>query len=235
MKKMNLLLIVLLAFTGITNAQCLREGSLTAVDDPANYPVAGTAIQSFEVDGVKEVIFGEDFATVQGIELRVFLTTTERLGQGGEELEITTEPLQDDNGGTDMGDPITGMKVFELPADVELNDFNYVIIQCVSADVLWGRASLGTPAGADCDILSVNDAVFDNLVILPNAFTGQLSIQGMNEEITGIRIFDTTGKQVLNKNSNINNTMDISTLSTGIYLVSLSAENAITTKKIIVQ
>jgi len=235
MKKITIAIIALIAFSSITQAQCLREGTLAAVDDPVDYPVEGTAFLRFETDGTKQVIFADDFATVQGIELRVFLTTTERLGQGGTELQVTTEPLQDDNGGQDMNDPITGMKTFDVPDSVNLSDFNYVIIQCVQADVLWGRATFGANQGPDCNTLSIEDRPFDNVSITPNPMQDQFVFSGLSSQDTEIVIFDILGKRVYTQQNVTNQTIDVSSLKSGIYMMTISSEDQKTTRKLIVQ
>ncbi len=235
MKKITIAIIALIAFSSITQAQCLREGTLAAVDDPVDYPVEGTAFLRFETDGTKQVIFADDFATVQGIELRVFLTTTVRLGQGGTELQVTTEPLQDDNGGQDMNDPITGMKTFDVPDSVNLSDFNYVIIQCVQADVLWGRATFGANQGPDCNTLSIEDRPFDNVSITPNPMQDQFVFSGLSTQDTEIVIFDILGKRVYTQQNVTNQTIDVSSLKSGIYMMTISSEDQKTTRKLIVQ
>ncbi|MEL6809791.1 MAG: T9SS type A sorting domain-containing protein [Bacteroidota bacterium] len=235
MKKITFALLAFVLFTSLLNAQCFREGSLTAIDDPAQYPVTGTATMNFETSGTKEVVFGNDFATVQGIELRVFLSTTLRLGQGGNEMEISTEPLQDDNGGMDMGDPITGMKVFDLPSGVNLSDFEYVIIQCVQADVLWGRATLGDNQGADCNILGIEEAIFDNLSIFPNPTTNTVTIGGINDPITAVQVFDLNGRKVIDQIGNISNTIDVSNLTSGLYVITVRANDQEIRRRIVVQ
>lgn len=235
MKKNTILLIAFIALSFTTYAQCAREGAFTAIDDPAQYPVAGTGSILFETDGTKQVVFGDDFATVQGIELRVFLTTTERLNQGGTELEVTTEPLQDDNGGQDTNDPITGMKVFDVPDTVNLGDFSYIIIQCVQADVLWGRVELGQNEGADCATLAVENNTFDTVKITPNPMRDQFSISGLTTQDTEIAIFDILGKKVYTQQHVTNQTITISSLKTGIYMMTLISRDQKTTRKLIIQ
>lgn len=235
MKKITIALIALIAFSSITQAQCFREGALAAVDDPDDYPVEGTASIRFETDGTKQVIFADDFATVQGIELRVFLTTTERLDQGGTEIQVTTEPLQDDNGGQDMNDPITGMKVFDVPDSVNLGDFSYIIIQCVQADVLWGRATLGENEGADCATLAVENNAFDTVNITPNPMRDQFSISGLTTQNNDIVIYDVIGKQVHAQQNITNQSIYVPTLKTGLYIMTISSGDQKTTRKLIVQ
>ncbi|MEP0262484.1 T9SS type A sorting domain-containing protein [Dokdonia sp.] len=235
MKKFTISLLVFIGLTTITQAQCFREGALTAIDDPTQYPVEGTASILFQTDGTKQVVFADDFATVQGIELRVFLTTTERLGQGGAELQVTTEPLQDDNGGQDMNDPITGMKVFDVPDGVNLSDYDYIIIQCVQADVLWGRASLGANQGADCDTLNTEDHPFDAVAISPNPMQDQFTISGLTTQDTEIVIFDILGKRVYTQQNVTNQTINVSSLKTGIYMMTMISGDQQTTRKLIIQ
>ncbi|WP_299678249.1 T9SS type A sorting domain-containing protein [uncultured Dokdonia sp.] len=235
MKKITIILIAFLGITTITQAQCFREGTLAAVDDPVDYPVEGTAFLRFETDGTKQVIFADDFATVQGIELRVFLTTTERLNQGGTELQVTTEPLQDDNGGQDMNDPITGMKTFDVPDSVNLSDFSYIIIQCVQADVLWGRATLGDNEGADCAALAIEESPFDTMDITPNPMKDQFSITGLTTQDNTITIYDVVGKQVHTQQNITNQTIYVPSLKAGIYIMTISSGNQKTTRKLIIQ
>lgn len=137
MKKITILVIAFIALSFTTYAQCSSDGAFAAIDDPALYPVSGTASILFETDGTKLAVFVDDFAPLQVIELHRFLSTTKRANQGGTEIEITTEPLQDNNGEQDTHDPITGMKTFDALDSVNLGDFSYIIIQCVQADVLW--------------------------------------------------------------------------------------------------
>jgi hypothetical protein len=235
MKKITLFCLLAI-ITQMSIAQCVRTGTLVAIDEPSQYPVTGTSTQTFLINGTKQLSFGDDFVTVQGIQLRVFLSTTERLSDtGNESIEVTTEPLQDDNGGQDMGDAITGPKTFDIPSSVEINDFNYVIIQCVSADVLWGRATLGTPNGADCEILEIEDFQEILFILSPNPASSQISISGVNLNNSEIRIFDILGKQVYQNTIVANKTLDISALNSGVYLVSVVQEGTQTTKKLVVE
>lgn len=235
MKKITILLIAFITISSVAHSQCFREGAFAAIDDPAQYPVSGTGSILFETDGTKKVVFADDFATVQGIELRVFLSTTERLNQGGTELEVTTEPLQDDNGGQDTNDPITGMKTFDVPESVNLGDFSYIIIQCVQADVLWGRVDLGQNEGADCSTLLVENNSFDTVNITPNPIRDQFSISGLTTQEAEIAIFDILGKKVYTQKQVTNQTITISSLRTGIYIMTISSGDQKTTRKLIVQ
>ena len=203
-----------------------------AIDEPEVYPVTGTALIEFTVEGTKQVIFQEDFETIQGLELRVFLSTTPRLDQGGIEQEVTTEPLQDDNGGQDMGDVISGFKSFTMSEDTELSDFQYIIIQCVQADVLWGRASLGEAQGADCESLSTEETSLVNAGIFPNPATTVLHINN-GAQLSEINIFDLLGKKVYSQKGT--GDINLEKLLPGVYLVRLIEQEKQQTVKLIIQ
>ena len=232
MKKIALTLVLLLTSLSFIQAQCVREGALEAIDDPDQYPVTGTAQIEFLLDGTKQVVFQDDFETVQGIELRVFLTTTPRLDQGGVEQEVTTEPLQDDNGGQDTGDIISGFKSFDMPDDIELADFQYVIIQCVQADVLWGRTLLGEAQGADCESLSTEETTLINTSIFPNPATNVLHINN-GAQLSEISVFNLLGKKVYSQNSIVD--INLENLASGVYLVRLTEQEKQETIKLIIQ
>lgn len=228
----HILLLVLFTSVLSVNAQCLRQDTFTAIDEPDQYPIEGTVVMQFETDGSKQVVFQEDFATVQGLELRVFLSTTERLAQGGTEIEISTEPLQDDNGGQDMGDLITGMKIFDIPDTIGLEDFDYVIVQCVQADVLWGRAFLGELEGEDCATLSLEETNLLQTQLYPNPATTSLHITSPTENIE-VAMYDTLGRKIYSQTGT--QVMDISNFKSGVYFVQLTEGEKQRTIKVIRQ
>ena len=131
-----------MALLQFTNAQCFRSGSFVQ-SDPA-YSISGDANVTFTLSGNKDVIFESNFATVQGLDLRVYLSKTDDiLDIVSDALEVTTGPLLGDNGMTSpVLSPITGMKSFSIPmpASVELADFDFIVIQCIGINERWGYA-----------------------------------------------------------------------------------------------
>ena len=112
--KQQLLFLAFLFFTShFIIAQCSRGGSFVQ-SDPA-YSISGDAYLTFTTSGDKDVIFDSNFMTVQGIDLRVYLSKTDDiLAFGSEAVEVSTGPLLGDNGmTTPVLSPITGMKTFD--------------------------------------------------------------------------------------------------------------------------
>jgi len=122
MKTKLLFLAILLATSfQFVNAQCGRSGTFVQ-SDPA-YSISGTANITFTTGGDKNVIFESDFATVQGADLRVYLSKTDDiLATGSDAIEISSSALENDGGGFGGPgvSPITGMKTFPVPASIEL-------------------------------------------------------------------------------------------------------------------
>lgn len=235
-KQLLFFALFLIAATQLSYAQCQRFGMLDAVDDPTNYPVSGTANITFLTDGTKEVQFQNDFSTVQGLQLEVFLTTTPRLGQGGTELQISTQPLQDDNGGMDLGDPITGMKTYTLPASVNLDDFSYVLIHCTLADVLWGRAQFGGASGADCSsLLSTEENRFQQITMLSDTDNNRAVFLNPSGKDLQVKLYNVIGQVVseIPKTNEKNPILELSSQKAGIYIAVIESEGKQNIKKLV--
>jgi aminopeptidase N len=102
----------------------------------------------------------------------------------------------------------------------------YVYISVNS--ILAGEYTLGI--GKD---LSVKEWE-DNIKVYPNPTTGELRIENGEWRINNIEIYDISGKEIiLNSQFSILNSIDISHLPTGIYILQISTENNKTFKKII--
>ncbi|NIK91626.1 T9SS type A sorting domain-containing protein [Mangrovimonas sp. CR14] len=91
------------------------------------------------------------------------------------------------------------------------------------------------PTGADY-LLSVNEInSLSTLSMYPNPVLGnQVTIQTQGNGTISVSVFDVLGKNVLNKEIS-NNTLNVSSLKSGIYLVRISQNGFNTTKKLVVK
>ena len=81
--------------------------------------------------------------------------------------------------------------------------------------------------------LNLNDNDLQNVIIYPNPTKSILNIE--NAENSMIEIYDLLGRVVLSKNNiSLNEQLNVSTLSTGTYLIKISNENKVITDKFIV-
>lgn len=219
------------------NAQQCREATWVA-NDPVTYPCDGDVDLIFTNGAYKEVNF-TNFSTIQGFNLEVFLSTDDDISNGlGSHTQISTQPLQDDNGGMDQFDPITNDQIIDVSGISDINMYDYVIIQCTTANVKWAHAQLGAVAsGSTCDnrVLSIDDNVFSNISLFPNPSKGKVTLKAQANENAQVSIYNILGKVVYNKKQSLNSEMNLSNLKAGIYMVKISSEAKQTTKRLIIE
>ena len=75
----------------------------------------------------------------------------------------------------------------------------------------------------------------DGFAMFPNPNSlGYLNIKSKSQSTMKIGVYDVLGKQVINETVS-NNRLDVSNLTTGIYIMKISQDNASTTKKLIIK
>ncbi len=223
---------VALGATTVIN-HCEREGVFVA-NDPGTYPISGSAKIEFLTDGTKHVIFDNNFTTIQGLQLEVFLSETGVLNLATD-VKISTQQLQDDNGGTDINDPITGYNRFIVPASVALDDYDNILIQCTQANLPWGNVALSSVQGSGCSVLSVAEQVLSNLVVYPIPSRNNITISGSEDREFNLKMVNTAGIVVFSKvGFKANNTLDLSRYPTGVYFLEIGLDDKKNVKQIII-
>lgn len=239
MKTKLLFLVTLFAASfQLTNAQCSR-GGIFVQSDPA-YSISGTANITFTTSGNKDVIFEPDFATVQGADLRVYISKTDDIETtGSDAIQISSQLINDGGGTGGPGvSPITGMMTFSIPAAVTLEEFDYIVIQCIAINERWGYVSLGASSGPDCNSLSIDEnELLNNVSFYPNPSNNQIEISNPKQTNLDISIYNVLGKKVLevNNTSLTEQTLNLTSLNSGVYLIQIKAEGKSITKKLIKQ
>ena len=116
--------------------------------------------------------------------------------------------------------------------ELEINKTTNMIYAATYGRGLWVSPVMGATAG-------VGDQTLEKqLSIYPNPATSEITIalpKSMNAEI---RIFDITGKLLLYKANSVidkNHTVDVSTLSSGVYFVRLNTPEGMAAKKLVIQ
>lgn len=125
--------------------------------------------------------------------------------------------------GTDEADPGIGITQFALrQSDSSLNEGvlvdNLVISQTFN------------------ETLSVDNSInLDQVSIYPNPTnTGSVTITSPNTDAMNVQVFDILGKQVKNETLT-NNTLNVSNLKSGVYILKITQNNATTTKKLVIK
>ncbi len=93
-----------------------------------SYAVRGTALLETLENGSLELQFGSDFSSSNGPGLHVYLSTTNGVNAGS----------------LDLGElkMISGVQSYQVPGDVELDTYNWVIIHCLPFNVTFGFAEI---------------------------------------------------------------------------------------------
>ncbi|WP_431110709.1 lamin tail domain-containing protein [Winogradskyella poriferorum] len=83
--------------------------------------------------------------------------------------------------------------------------------------------------------LSTDNFETVEFTIYPNPTnTGKVTITSSNSDAMNVQVFDILGKQVKNETLT-NNTLNVSNLNTGVYILKITQNNATTTKKLVIK
>lgn len=80
--------------------------------------------------------------------------------------------------------------------------------------------------------LGINDPILQNVVLVPNPTNGIVYLQNLSQPIMSIAVYNVLGKMVLQQKSTANS-IDISSLQIGLYLIKIETDQGIITKKVI--
>ena len=242
-KQLLFLTIIFMVSFQFINAQCTRGGTFDSTGNPntGTYPISGSANITVGSDGILRVNFENDFVSVQGFQLQVFLSTQQSLN-----MSSPSTFLRVDQDGDLVCDPhssfershneeaMTGAITFsEDLTGVSLNDYQYIILQCVEFNVPWGFVNLGAQSSG-CSF-SVNENSLKDVALYPNPSNGNVTLQAQVSEIAQISVYNILGNRVYQKAQSLNSEMNLSNLKTGIYLVKIEAEGKQTTKRLIIE
>lgn len=97
-----------------------------------------------------------------------------------------------------------------------------------------GTFYLATPTSGANNTLSTTQKQIETLKLYPNpTHLGYVNITTNNNKATTVSVFNVLGKQVINETLR-GNTLNISKLNAGIYILKISQNNATLTKKLII-
>ena len=94
---------------------------------------------------------------------------------------------------------------------------------------------LGTRTAADCSTLSTTKTTADVFSIYPNPTTnGLVNITSKFNEAISVTVFDILGKQVFNRTVT-NNTLNVASLNSGVYILKISQNGNVSTKRLVIK
>jgi hypothetical protein len=134
------------------------------------------------------------------------------------------------------------LTIYNIPtANVQNNSFTQNIENLQSATKYWFDIQAISSRGATLGIFSDNfttkpasgiaDVLSDKTTVFVT--NGQLIIQNDELEIKNVAIYDLTGKIIFNSQFSTLNSIDVSTLTAGVYLLKIQTGKGVITKKFV--
>ncbi len=103
------------------------------------------------------------------------------------------------------------------------------------ATTAYGAGDLGTPGSVNSVTLSVESNQLQKFVLYPNPVTeGKLTINTITNTKKTLKIYNMFGEDVFSKQGVFDKPVDISSLTSGIYLVEILEEGRVAFKKLII-
>jgi hypothetical protein len=135
---------------------------------------------------------------------------------------------------TSFPPPLTSFIFWNLPALTSICYDAGEQAAVLESGYIIGNVTLTSECNLNCPMLGVsqNNAVSE-VSIYPNPVHSEFKIESQNQ-ITSVKIYNSLGQSVKNVlPSESYNSIDISNLSNGIYLVEINSENTKTTQQIV--
>ncbi|RBP32108.1 putative secreted protein (Por secretion system target) [Oceanihabitans sediminis] len=90
------------------------------------------------------------------------------------------------------------------------------------------------------EALSIKENTFENFALYPNPSKGEVTVQLNSNEDVKVTLYDIRGREVYTNNfsndqATFNKTINLETVSTGLYLIQFESGNKKTTKKLIIK
>jgi hypothetical protein len=130
-----------------------------------------------------------------------------------------------------------------MPGDYLTFDVGYTYARADSGGPLASVAELQDAVSSlrvlydNGQLTSVKTPVSSSIAIYPNPATDVISVSGLTGQKTAIQLFDSMGRMIYEKKSNSDtiNNIDVSSLSRGIYFISVTSNDKREVKKVVLQ
>lgn len=230
------LLFFLFGFSiAVINAQCTESlGEFgNNIADPPSYNISGDINISLIAKNEVKLDFSANFSVASGPDLRAFLVSSE--GKTNSELR---ETIIANLNHIDFGliQP-NGQQSFTatIPNDKNISDFDTVFIYCLLHNHFWDLGKFSSFNATNCSVLNVDNFKIDAISIYPNPAKNKIQISNIVGISNEIRIFNILGKQVFSQQKNLDKTIDVLSLQSGIYIVKILSKGKTKTQKLVIQ
>ncbi len=236
MKKFLLLLPLLLSYQA-SISQCARAANSFGNNTMnSSYNISGDVTVTLNANDTVTLDLESNFSTASGPDVRAYLIDSK-----GASDEVIRNSSVVDYPATDIIEfglitTFNGASSFtvSVPGSVDILQFDKVYFNCFANDVLWDFGSY-TPFTSGTCTLSLEDDTFNKISIYPNPTDNLIRIASPTNEIVQIRIFNTLGKVIYQKEKRLNQDIDVSNLKSGIYILSATSDRKNISKKLVIK
>uniref|UniRef100_UPI004049BADE DM13 domain-containing protein n=1 Tax=Flavobacterium sp. TaxID=239 RepID=UPI004049BADE len=234
MKKLFTSLVLLFCFTSIGYSQCTQIafgfGNNTSIP---SYNVSGDISVVLNADNTITLNLGTNFTTAFGPDVRAYLVNPGNLTNN----QLKSTPignLQNIMFGLVSSDGINpnGAKTFtvNIPEGINILSYTKVMFYCLDFNVFWDFGTINAFNETNCSLLSTENIVKAAFSLYPNPIIDTFKISGLSlENQYAYKIYNLQGALVQNQKSIENESLiDISTLSKGLYIIEIAANNSLT-------
>ena len=242
MKTLLLTFILALSFT-FTQAQCIENVSNFGNNNQiTSYNISGDVNLTLNANKTATLNFGSNFSTAMGPDVRVYLVDSKDKSIS-DIKNIKTNPSGDlifeDNSLVDniafglIGFSGAQNYTVEIPANKDISNYDTVFFFCLQFNQYWDSSSYNSFTNASCAVLSTNDInSLNKTSIYPNPTQHQFKVSNLNGTTSSIRVYNMLGEQIIYTEKE--NTVNVSDLKPGSYIVKISNNGKTKTEKLII-
>lgn len=240
MKNFTTLLFLFISISYI-NAQCLQvAGDFGNNLNVPMYNIEGDVTITLNTDNTITLDLGANFMTAAGPDIRAFLVNPGILT----DAQLVNTPigsLENFQFGLVGSDTVNqnGAKSFTVPVPngIDISQYNKIFFYCLQFDQFWDFGTFEAFSDTNCGILSVEDQLLESITFSPNPAQEIITINNPQLAPVSISIFNTLGQKsvALRDVQNTSQTLDISSLSSGLYIIEMTLGAQRTMQKLIKQ
>lgn len=234
MKKFTLLITLLLAYqTSISQctANATNFGNNTTIP---MYNVNGDISVTLNTNNTITLNLGSNFSTSPGPDVRVYLVNSN--GASDTVLRNTAiGNLEHIHFGLTTANGAQSFTT-EIPDGIDISSFDKVFFYCLRFDAFWDFGSFTSFSSSNCSsILSISDNTLNNISIYPNPVKSRIKISGRISNLESINIYNALGKTVYIQKDNLDSDINVSNLTSGLYIMTIKTPERIVSKRFIKQ
>lgn len=223
MKKITYL-VVLLITSFVLKAQCNQSGSGFGNNTSTpSYNVQGSVDVFLNTNNSVTLNTGANFSTASGPDVKIFLvdrgtlTNTQlkntAMFNARPKIEMGMLP---NNGSA----PVTGSLTFTKPVPVGMNisNFNTIYFYCQQFNAFWDFGSYSPFTPNNCSVLTSREFTSIDFSVYPNPIKDEFNISLANSiQLKAVNIYNNLGQIVYKELNDLDQNINITSLSRGIY------------------